>query len=436
MSRVVVAPATGAFRALAVRNYRLWAMGAIVSNIGSWMQMTAQDWLVLTRLTAHNATAVGVVMALQFGPQMLLLPVTGWAADRFDRRRLLLATQGVMGVLALGLGLLTVSGAVRLWQVYVFAGLLGSVSAFDAPTRQTFVSDLVGEDHLSNAVALNSTSFNAARMIGPAVAGLLIGPLGCGGVFLINAVSYAAVLGSLWRLRVSEFHLKPRSARGAGGLVEGFRYVWGRPDLLAILAMLFLIGTFGLNFPIFISTMSVRAFKVGASGYGLLTSVMAMGSVAGALMAARRSRPTFPLMIAAAAAFGLALGVASIAPGYGLFALALMGVGVSVQTFTTSTTALVQLSTDPALRGRVMALLLAIALGGTPLGAPIVGWVADRFGPAWALGVGATAGFAAALVGVGYLTAYRGLRIGLAAGRMRIRLDEDAQAPGQGLPIP
>lgn len=418
----------GTFRSLRNFNYRVWASGAIVSNIGTWMQRTAQDWLVLTELTHHNATSVGIVMSLQFGPQMLLLPLTGYAADHFDRRKLLVATQAAMGTLALGLGILTVTGIVQLWQVYVFALLLGCVTAFDSPARQTFVSDLVGESDLSNAVALNSTSFNAARMIGPAVAGLLIASVGTGWVFLINAISFVAVLGSLRMLRISELHLKPRAIRTSGSFVEGFKYVWKRPDLKAALLMLFLIGTFGLNFPIFISTMSVTAFDAGASQYGVLSSTMAIGSVTGALLAARRAKPRMAILLGAAAVFGVGCTVAAVMPNYVLFGIALVVIGVSTQTFTTSTNSLVQLSTEPAMRGRVIAILLAIALGGTPLGAPIVGWVADRFGPRWALGVGAASGFAAAVVGVLYLIKYRQLRVYVEGGRLRYSIDEPHRA--------
>ncbi|MFM0596503.1 MFS transporter [Paraburkholderia dilworthii] len=420
---------TGTFRSLRTFNYRVWASGAIVSNIGTWMQRTAQDWLVLTELTHHNATAVGIVMSLQFGPQMLLLPLTGYAADHFDRRKLLFITQAAMGSLALGLGLLTITGLVQLWQVYVFAGLLGCVTAFDSPARQTFVSDLVGEEDLSNAVGLNSTSFNAARMIGPAVAGLLIASVGTGWVFLINALSFVAVLGSLRMLRLDQLYLKPRAKRARGSFVEGFKYVWTRPDLKAALLMLFLIGTFGLNFPIFISTMSVTAFHAGASQYGLLSSTMAIGSVTGALLAARRSKPRMALLLGAAAVFGVGCTVASLMPNYALFGIALVLIGMSTQTFTTSTNSLVQLSTEPAMRGRVIAILLAIALGGTPLGAPVVGWVADRFGPRWALGVGAASGFAAALVGLMYLVKYRQLRVYVDGGRLRYTIDDPRQAP-------
>ncbi|RYZ04275.1 MAG: MFS transporter [Myxococcales bacterium] len=401
----------GTFRSLRRYNYRTWALGAVVSNVGTWMQRTAQDWLVLTSLTHHNATAVGVVMALQFGPQLLFLPLSGYAADHLDRRRLLLATQASMGALALGLGLLTLSGLVQLWHVYVFAFLLGAVAAFDAPARQTFVSDLVGEEDLPNAVALNSTSFNAARLVGPGVAGALIAGVGTGWVFLLNALSFAAVLVSLSRLRKEELHGSAVARRVRGKLLDGFRYVWRRPDLRSVLFMLFLVGTFGLNFPIFISTMSVTVFHAGAHEFGLLTSIMAVGSVAGALLSARRERPRLGLLLASGVTFGVGCALAAVMPTYWSFAAMLVVIGVSAQTFTTSVNATVQLSTEPAMRGRVLAILLAIALGGTPLGAPIVGYVADHFGARWALGVGAAAGLAAALVGALYLAKHGQLQL-------------------------
>lgn len=411
------------FRSLEGFNYRVWTGGAIISNVGTWMQRTAQDWLVLTQLTHNNATAVGVVMALQFGPMLLLLPFTGFVADHLNRRKILLATQAIMGALALGLGILTVTGLVQLWHVYVFAFLLGCAAAFDAPARQTFVAELVGETHLPNAVALNSTSFNAARMIGPAVAGLLIAGVGTGWVFLVNAVSFAAVLGSLALLRRDELHASSRALRTRGSLLEGFRYVWRRPDLRALLLMLFLIGTFGLNFPIFISTMSVAVFHAGAGEYGLLSSIMAVGSVMGALLAARQASPHIGLLLAGALVFGLGLAAATVMPAAWLFGACLILIGMASQTFTTSTNSLVQLSTEPAMRGRVIAILLAVALGGTPLGAPIVGWVADSFGPRWALGVGAASGLAAAVVGLVYLVKHRQLRVWIEAGRLRLSMD-------------
>jgi MFS family permease len=407
----VKASATSAFRALNTYNYRLWAGGALVSNIGAWMQRIAQDWLVLTVLTHKNAAAVGLVVGLQFGPQLLLLPLTGWAADTFDRRKLIFATQAAMGALALGLGLLTLSGWVQLWHVYVFAVLLGCVAAFDAPARQTFVSELVGEAGLANAVGLNSASFNAARMIGPAIAGVLIAAVGSGWAFVINAASFVAVLAALRLMRVGELQGGRRTGRGRGGLVEGFSYVWRRADLRTVLFMLFLIGTFGLNFAIYISTMAVAVFHVGAGRYGLLTSTMAIGSVSGALMAARRPKPDMKVLSVAAALFGLGCAAAAAAPNPWIFAVVLVLIGAAVQTFTTSSTSLVQLSTDPAMRGRVMAILLAVTLGGAPLGGPAAGWIADRFGPRWAMMVGAGSGLGAAATGLVHLMARRRARL-------------------------
>jgi MFS family permease len=388
------------FRSLAGYNYRLWAAGALVSNVGTWMQRTAQDWIVLTQLTNHDATSVGIVMSLQFGPQFLLLPLTGYVADALDRRKLLFITQAAMALLALGLGLLTLLGAVQLWQVYLFAFLLGCVSAFDSPTRQSFVAELVGDAHLSNAVALNSTSFNAARMIGPAAAGLLIAVVGCGWVFMLNALSFVAVFVALALLRPAQFH--PRLAAGGKrrGVADGMRHVWGRPDLRAVLVMFFLIGTFGMNFPIYISTMSVSVFHVGAGQFGLLTSSMAVGSVTGALMAAGREKPRMNLLLAAALAFGTFLMIAAAMPSYRWFAVALFFVGLSTQTFTTTAHSAAQLWSDPALRGRVIALVMAVSAGSTPLGAPLIGVVADTFGPRWSLAAGAASGFFAAVVGL------------------------------------
>jgi MFS family permease len=398
---------TSPFRSLRNVNYRIWAAGALVSNIGSWMQRTAQDWIVLTELTDRNATAVGIVMGLQFGPQILLLPLTGFAADHLDRRKVLLCTQAAMGLLALGLGLLVVTGLVRLWHVYVFAFLLGCAAAFDSPARQTFVGELVEERDLPNAVGLNSMSFNAARMIGPAIAGGLIAGVGSGWVFLLNALSFLAVLISLSLLRLRSPKPGHRAVRARGSFVEGFRYVWGRPDLKVILFMLFLVGTFGLNFPIFISTMAVKVFHAGAGQYGLLTSMMAAGSVTGALGVATRRKTSISTLLVGAAIFGLGCALAAMMPSYALFGAMLFVVGIAAQTVTTSTNSLVQTSTEPAMRGRVIAILLAIALGGTPIGAPIVGWVADSFGPRWALGVAAAAGILAATVALVYLARRR-----------------------------
>ena len=413
----------GTFRSLRNPSYRTWAAGALVSNIGTWVQRTAQDWLVLTQLTHHNATSLGVVMALQFGPHILLLPFTGSAADRFDRRRILIATQTAMFALALTLGLLTLAGVVALWHVYAFALLLGCVTAFDSPASQTFVSELVGDRDLSNAVGLNSTSFNVARMAGTAIAGVLLASLGTGWAFVVNALSYLAVLAALWALRRHARRVPGRAAPQGRGFIEGLRYVRQRPDLRAIFWMLFLIGTFGLNFTIFISTMAVSVFHEGASRYGLLMSIMAVGTISGALLAARRQAPRLEILMTSAAAFGVGCTAAALMPTYWSFGASLVLIGVAALTFVNSTNSLLQLAVEPAMRGRVAAMRLAIALGGTPIGAPVVGWVADTLGPRWSLGVGAASGFAAAAVLVHYLVRHRHLRVCLDGGRLRVQVD-------------
>jgi MFS family permease len=396
----------GTFRSLRSFNFRLWTAGSLVSNIGTWMQRVAQDWLVLTQLTHHDASALGIVMGLQFAPLLLLLPWTGSAADRLNQRKLLMLTQATMGVLALILGVLTIAGVIQLWHVFVLAFLSGSAAALDAPVRQTFVAEMVGDADLPNAVALNSSSFTAAQMIGPAVAGLLIANVGLGWAFLLNGLSFAAVLISMSFFRLSELHKSARAHRTTSSFLEGLRYVWRRPDLRAILIMLFLIGTFGMNFPIFISTMAVNVFHSDARAFGLLSSIMAVGTLSGALFAAGRQKPGLPSLLGGAGVFGLGCTLAAMAPGYWWFAATLIIIGAATLTFGNSTNSTMQLSTEPAMRGRVMALRVGIALGGTPIGAPIVGWVANHFGPRWALGIGAGAGFTAALVAV-YVLARR-----------------------------
>jgi len=399
------------FRSLASINYRLWFAGALVSNIGTWMQRTAQDWIVLTELTNHDAAAVGITMALQLGPQLLLVPFSGLIADRFDKRRLLLATNLVMGLLAAGLGALTLSGAAELWHVYLFALALGITSAIDAPARQAFVSELVSEKNLPNAVSLNSASFNGARLIGPAAAGILTASVGAGWVFSINALTFAATLAALLLMHRDELRPAPRAAKGPGQLLKGLSYVASRADLVVIFIIVFLVGTFGLNFPIFAATMASVEFHHGAGEFGLLSSVLAIGSLTGALLSARRERPRMRTVFVSAGAFGVTLAIASVMPTYWSFAVSLILVGFSAITLMTTANGVVQTRTEPAMRGRVMALYLAIFMGGTPLGAPIVGFVANEFGPRWAIGVGAAAGLLAALVGLIYLVRDRGLRL-------------------------
>jgi MFS family permease len=403
----VLAGLKNTFRSLANANYRIWAGGALVSNIGTWMQRVAQDWLVLTELTHNNASAVGIVMSLQFAPQLLLLPWSGWAADRFDRRKFLFVTQGMLGLLSLVQGLLVIFGVVQLWHVYVLAFLFGCAAALDLPARQAFVSDIVDEADIANAVGLNSTSFNAARLVGPAIAGGMIAVTGTGWVFVLNALSFAGVIGALWRVKVAVPKAAKALSRAQGGLAEGFIYIWTRPDLTIVLVMAFLICTFGLNFPIFISTMSVREFHAGAGQYGISVSIMAIGSLIGALTTAARRQPTVWHLLVGAGVFGLGCAAAAVSPAYVVFALMLVAIGVAAQTFTTGCNALLQLTTTPEVRGRVLAIYLAIALGGTPLGAPFVGWVADVLGPRWALGVGAAAGIVSAAIASVYLARKR-----------------------------
>jgi MFS family permease len=412
----------GTFSSLRIYNYRVWATGALVSNVGTWMQRIGQDWLVLTVLTENNATAMGIVMALQFGPPLLLLPLTGYAADHMDRRKLLLFSQAAAGVLALGLGVVTLLGIVELWHVYGFAFLLGCVTAFDAPARQAFVSDLVDDEHLANAVALNSTSFNAARMLGPAVAGALIAAVGEGWLFLINACTYAAVLVSLSYLRVHELNVHERAAATRGDLLAGFRYVWQRPDLVAVLVMLALMGTFGFNFAIFISTMSVTVFDGDSRQFGILTSAMALGTMGGALLSARRPMPGMVLMGASALAFGVTATLAAVMPSPWLFAAMLVLVGLAALTFMTGSNSMMQLTTERHMRGRVLALRIAVVMGGTPLGAPLIGWLVDHYGARVAMGVGALSGVLAAGVAGWYLMRHRGLRLQRVAGRWTLQI--------------
>ena len=389
---------TAMFRSFANVNYRIWFAGALVSNVGGWMQATAQDWVVLTELTDNDATAMGVTMALQFGPPLVLVSLTGWVADRFDRRHILFATQSALLALAVAVGTLLLSGLMTLPMMFAFALGFGIVNAFDAPARQAFVSDMVSAGDTSNAVALNSASFNLARMVGPAVGGLLIVAIGSGWVFIVNAATFLAMLLALMLMRRSL--LAPRlKNRNRGGLAAGFRYVWGRSDLKVVFVTVFLIGAFGMNFPIFASTMALE-FGTGADGYGVLSSVLAIGSLIGALLAARRDRARVRVVILAAGGFGIAAFVSSAMPTYAAYAVTLTFTGFMIVTLLTTANGYVQITTEPALRGRVLALYMAVIMGSTPVGAPIAGWVADAFGPRAAIMLGGTAGFLACAIGV------------------------------------
>ena len=377
------------FSSLRYFNYRLWFAGAVVANIGTWMQRVAQDWLVLTVLTNESGVAVGIVTALQFAPVLGLSAWAGLLADRVDRRKLIILTQSGLAVLALGLGVLTLSGNVRLWHVYVFAALLGCVAAVDNPVRQTFVADMVPADKLPNAVGLNSASFNAARLIGPGVAGLMIAWIGTGWVFVVNGLSFAATIFALTQMRTRELRPMPHAPRQKGQIRAGVRYVRRRSDILVIMVVVGVVSTFGLNFQLTSALMARTEFHKGAGEYGILGSVMAIGSLAGALLAARREAPRVRLVIGSAFAFGITDAVMALMPTYASFALAAIPVGLAALTMLTAANATIQTTTDPALRGRVMALYMMVFLGATPIGSPLVGWIGQTFGARWAIGIGA-----------------------------------------------
>ena len=377
------------FRALSNYNYRLFAAGGVVSNTGTWMQRVAQDWLVL-QLTGNSGTALGLTTGLQFLPILLFSPYAGLIADRFPKRRLLQVTQTMMAVPALLLGLLAITGVVETWHVYVLAFVFGVGTAFDAPARQSFVSEMVRKDDLSNAVGLNSASFNAARIVGPAVAGFMIAWLGggveaTGWVIAINAVSYAAVVLALQQMRAWELNSPAPQRRQKGMIRDGMSYIRSRPDIMMILAIVFFAGTFGLNFQMTSALMATEVFGKGASEYGILGTTMAVGSLSGALLAARRKVVRHRLVILAAVAFGVAEILGGLAPSYLTFAAWTPVIGITALTMITAANTTVQLTTAPELRGRVMALYMMIFMGGTPLGAPIVGWIGEVFGARWTL---------------------------------------------------
>lgn len=389
------------FRSFASINYRIWFAGALVSNIGNWMQATAQDWVVLTYLTNQDAVAMGITMALQFAPPLLLVPLTGWAADRFDRRKLLLVTQTTPMLLSVLTGTLLLTGVMTLPLMYVMAFAFGMSQAFDAPARQAFVSDIVSGPNVSNAVALNSATFNLSRMIGPAVSGFLIVAVGGGWVFIINAATYLAMILALYFMRVDKLVARVRSKK-TGKITEGFSYLATRPDLIVVFVMVFLISAFCMNFPIFASTMALE-FGRDADGYGFLSSILAVGSLVGALLAARRAQARMRVVIFAAWGIGSTMLVSAFMPGYVSYATVLVFVGFSVVTVLTTANAYVQTTTDDRLRGRVMAMYMALLMGATPIGAPLIGWVADAFSPRIAIGAGAVAGLLAGSVGLGWL---------------------------------
>jgi len=402
------------FRSLHNRNYRLYATGGIVSNTGTWMQRVAQDWLVVL-LATNDGTALGITTGLQFLPALLLSPYAGLVADRVPKLRLLKITQSVMALTALLLGVLAVTGTVEVWHVYVLAFVFGVGSAFDAPARQSFVSEMVGPDDLSNAVGLNSASFNAARMAGPAAAGLLIALFGggvtaTGWVIVINGLSYGAVLLALRAMVSADLHLSPREERHPGMIRDALRYLRGRPDLMLVLCTVGFAGTFGLNFQMTSALMSTQVFDRGATAYGLLGSIMAIGSLTGALMAARRTRIRLRLVVGAALAFGVVEIAAGLMPTYYAYAAIVPLLGFTALTMITAANTTMQLATAPHLRGRVMALYLMVFMGGTPIGSPFIGWIGEQFGARWTLIAGGGLTILGVLLAVAVFTRGQSLR--------------------------
>lgn len=410
------------FSSLRVRNYRLFFSGQVISNIGTWMQRIAQDWLVF-QLSGNNPIALGIAVALQFTPTVLLSLWAGVLADRVDKRKLCILIQSGIGVQALVLGLLDVSGVVALWQIYVLCFVLGIFSAMDVPARQSFVAEMVGRKQIPNAVALNSSVFNMARIVGPAIAGFAITWVGTGWMFLANAASTLAVITGLLLMDPEKLFRGPAITRAKGQLREGLSYVRGRPDLVSLMVLVFFVSTFGITFFTSLAIVAGNVFGTQADGYGLLSTLLALGTFTGSLMAARRmvkGRPRVRLLLMAGFGLGALEVVAAFMPTYLAFGIALIPLGFATITFLNTANSLVQTSVSPEMRGRVMGLYVLVLIGGNPIGGPMVGWMADAFGgrsPFWIGGViSAVAALACAVVLVrrgGVAKGYRlaGLRV-------------------------
>jgi len=400
------------FQSLTVRNYRLFASGQILKLIGVWMQFTAQDWLVL-ELSHDSAYALGVVTALQFTPILLLTLYGGKLADRHDKRQLLIAAHGVFSVLALGLGILVATDTVTLTWVFAFAALMGTVNAIETPVRQAFVSELVTRELLPNALSLSAATFNSARVIGPALAGLAIALAGTGPVFLLNTVTYLAPMVFLLRMDVSRLHREQKMTQDTR-IRDGLRYVWHRGDLLLPIALLFVVGLAGFNFQLTLAVLAKTVFGTGAEQFGLLSTALAIGSLGGALAGSgRRSRPSVYVVLGAAVGFGALETLVGFAPNFWSTALLLVPTGFFMIYFAQATNQRIQLGTDAAYRGRVMALFVLVFIGTTPVGAPAIGWLSQHYGPRLGIWAGGLMSLVAALVVLGWQLRRSGARIGL-----------------------
>ena len=396
MTRVMRAGRT-TFAAFSVPNFRRYYAGQSISLIGTWMQMTAQAWLVL-KLT-HSSTALGGIVALQTLPVLLLAPYGGVIADRVDKRKLMIGLQTLMGLQALALGLLTVTGEIQVWQIGVLAAILGVNNAFENPSRQSFMLEMVGPEHLRNAVSLNSVLVNVARSVGPALAGILIATVGAGVCFLVNAGSFVFVVGSLATMNVRALSPSKPAARARGQLREGLRYVRSKRELLIPLVMMGVVGCLTYEFQVSLPVMASRGLHAGPAGFGFMTAAMGVGAVIGGLLVAHQGKTGIRPLTIASGAFGITVALAALAPSLTveLVTLALVG-GASISFMATGNSTL-QLQADPSMRGRVMALWFVAFQGSTPIGGPLVGWAMAVLGARAGLGLGAIAALAVAVIG-------------------------------------
>ena len=410
---------TRTFQSLTVRNYRLFASGQLAKLTGVWMMFIAQDWLVL-QLSGDSATAVGIVVALQFTPILLLTLMAGALADRYDKRKLLLVANAAFTTLAIFMAVLVLAGVVRLWHVFVLAALLGTSNAIENPTRQAFVSELVGNTLLPNALSLNASVFNSARIMGPAVAGAAIAVIGLGPTFLIATLLVGSPMVSLTRMRPAELHReqpRPGSRRGSTRVADGLRYVWRRHDLVMAMSLVAVVGAAGFNYQVTLPVLSKVVYQTGAASFGLLAAALAIGSLAGALGGSwRRSRPSAYLVIGAGAAFGGFSMLVGFASPYWLVALLLLPTGFFAILFAQAANQRVQLGCDASVRGRVMALYVLVFLGTTPLGALAVGWWSERVGPESAIWLGGLASLLASVAALGWQLRHHGDHL-----RLRLR---------------
>lgn len=386
------------FASFNFRNYRLWFFAALISNVGTWMQRVAQDWVVLTELSEHSAVAVGMVTALQFVPAVILTPFAGVLTDRLDKRVMLIVSQALLGAIALVTGVLLLTDVAELWHMCVLAASLGVVTAFEAPSRQVFVTELVPPSHIGNAVALNASSLNAGRLVGPAVAGIGIAAIGSGWIFIVNAISFAATIAATLVMRKSDLRPPPKANSKRGQMAEGLKYIRSRSDIIIILIVVVVVASLGFNFPLTSAVMATEVFHAGAEDYGILGSMMAIGALAGAMMAARRTRPRARVVIIAAFVYGVFDALSAIAPTFWSFAFLAIPTGFFALTVLTAANAAIQMSTSPHLRGRVMSIYIMVFFGATPLGAPLIGWIAETFDARWSIGVGAIASMLVAVI--------------------------------------